>query len=114
LFEVVQDWGNYHRIELSREEYHRRMKDLAEQLRVLKGQDRHDLALFPSPDQYREELLFFAELFAELSGTAPDYDALGQDYWNRVYSIYDHLPDHVDPRPRMATKCLIQHFAGVT
>ena len=67
--------------------------------------------LFPSPDLYREEILFFAELFAALSSPSPDYDTLGQDYWNRVYKIYDGLPDHVDPRPRMATKRLIQHFA---
>ena len=112
LFEVMHDWGNYHHIELSQEEYHRRMKSLAERLWDLKGQERHDITLFPSPDQYRKEILFFAELFAELSDAIPDYSALGQKYWNRVYGIYDDLPDHVDPRPWMATKRLIQHFAG--
>ena len=111
LFEVVQDWGNYHRIDLSREDYHRRMKELAGQLRDLKGQEQDHLELFPSPDLYREEMLFFAELFAALSSPLPDYDNLGPDYWNRVYQIYDDLPDHVDPRPRLATKRLIQHFA---
>jgi hypothetical protein len=111
LFEVVEDWGNYHRIELSREDYHRRMKDLAELLRDLKGQERHDLELFPSPDHHRVELLFFAELFTALSEPSPDYETLGQNYWDRVYKIYDGLPDHVDPRPRLATKRLIQHFA---
>ncbi len=112
LFEVVKDWGNYHQIELSREEYHLQMKNLSELLQDLKGKERNGFALFPSPNKYREELLFFAELFSELSAHSPDYDALGQKYWSRVYGIYNHLPDHVDPRPRMATKNLIQHFAG--
>jgi len=111
LFEVVHDWGNYHQIELSREEYHRQMKALAELLRDLKGQERNDIALFPSPQEYREEILFFADLFAQLSETSPDYDALAQEYWNHVYRIYDDIAEHVDPRPRMATEQLIKYFA---
>ena len=111
LFEVAPDWGNYHRIELSRSDYHRQMMVLVELLRGLQGRERDDLAMFPSPEQYREELLFFAELFAGLSGPSPDYDALGRTYWNRVYRIYDELPEHVDPRPRLATRGLIQCFA---
>lgn len=112
LFEVVHDWGNYVRIDISREEYHRRMKELAERLRALQGRERNDIAFFPSPDPYRKELLFYAELFAGLSGPSPDYDALAETYWNRVYGIYDRLPGHVDPRPHAATKQLIDHFAG--
>jgi hypothetical protein len=112
LFEVVPDWGNYQRLDLPREEYHRRMRGLVTLLRDLQGQERSGVALFPAPDRYREELLFFAELFADLSGTAPDYAALGRSYWERVYRIYDHLPEHVDPRPRAATRHLLEHFAG--
>ncbi len=114
LFEVVKDWGNYHCIDLSRKEYHRRMKNLSELLQDLKGQNRNDMTLFPSPNKYREELLFFAELFTELSGNSPDYQTLSQNYWDRVYGIYDNLPEHVDPRPRMATKNIMQYFAGET
>ncbi len=112
LFEVVHDWGNYHRIELSREDYHRRMKALTDLLRDLKAREPDDLELFPSPDRYREELLFFAELFGDLSAPSPDYDTLGREYWNRVYRIYDDLPEHVDPRPRQATEHLVRHFTG--
>ncbi len=59
---------------------------------------------------WREELLFFARRFAGLPALAPDYDALHDRYWRRVHAIYDRLPEHVDPRPRQATKALIRHF----
>lgn len=110
LFEVVQDWGNYHCIDLPRETYHRRMGELVALLRGLAGHARDAFALVPAPDRYREELLFFAELFAALSAPSPDYDALARRYWDRVYAIYDYLPDHVDPRPRRATERLIGYF----
>jgi hypothetical protein len=60
-----------------------------------------------------QELLFFARLFADLTAPSPDYDALKQVYWNRVYRIYDRLPDHVDPRPRGNTERLVRHFMGL-
>lgn len=112
LFEVIQDWGNHTRVELSPEAYHRQMTALAECLRGLEGQAREDVPFHPGVDAYRRELLFFAELFAALSAPAPDYDALRRQYWERVYSIYDHLPQHVDPRPHHATDAVIQHFAS--
>ena len=31
-------------------------------------------------------------------------------YWDYVYAIYDTLPEHVDPRPRMAVARLIDFF----
>jgi hypothetical protein len=110
LFEIVQDWGNYHNIDLPRDDYHRRMRELVDLLGDLAGQERHTPALHPSPERHREELLWFARLFADLSAPAPDYDALSQRYWQRVYAIYDRLPDHVDPRPRNATQMLINVF----
>ena len=66
--------------------------------------------LFRSPETYRRELLFFAELFADLSASHPDFDALADRYWHRVYRIYDHLGEHVDPRPRNAVRNLIGAF----
>lgn len=111
LFEVVQDWGNYHKINLSRTEYHRVMIELAALLGDLSIQGVNAITLVPDAEQYRDELLFFAQLFADLSGPHPEYDALEQRYWQRVYSIYDLLGDHVDPRPRMATRRLIEYFA---
>jgi len=110
LFEVVPDWGNYEEIKLTREAYHDGMKRLISLLEDLKGQTRDELPLHPSPEHYRRELLFFARLLADLSGRNPDLDKLRRAYWERVYAIYDLLPDHVDPRPRLATDRLIGHF----
>lgn len=49
-----------------------------------------------------------------LTAPHPDYDALKQVYWNRVYGIYDRLPNHVDPRPRGNTERFVRHFMDWT
>lgn len=110
LFEIVKDWGAYSLPALSREEYHRRMTDLSEVLESVEARYSKDLPVAPSPDFHRRALLFYANLFADLSSPAPDYDALHARYWNHVYAIYDRLPQHVDPRPRNATDHLIRTF----
>jgi hypothetical protein len=110
LFELVPDWGHYARLDLSRQQVHRQMNDCAGLLRALAGSVGAGRPFHPTPEEYRRELLFFAELFADLAAPAPDYAALGQAYWQRVYAIYDHLPQHVDPRPHAATERLIEFF----
>ncbi len=133
LFEVVPDWGNYAELDLSREEYHARMTRFVSLLEDLKGSEGNrgmvdaslspdgshsafgasaapTLPLHPSPEAYRQEVLFFAGLVADLTAPAPDIDRLRQRYWDRVYAIYDQLPEHVDPRPHAATDRLIQFF----
>ncbi len=69
-----------------------------------------DVPFFPTPAAYRQELEFFFQLFADLSGPSPDFDELYKRYWRRVYAIYDHLPQHVDFRPDVATSRLIGFF----
>lgn len=110
LFEVIPDWGNHAVVQVSRDELHAAMRELGELLADLEGRERDDLPFFPSPAAFRRELLFFARLFSDLTGPAPDFDALRQRYWQRVYAIYDSLPEHVDPRPHGATDRLIRHF----
>lgn len=110
LFEVVKDWGSYHEISMPREEYHVAMKRMAEILESCAGQQRESSPVFPSPEEWRKEMLFFAGLFADLSAPTPDYDALRARYWKQVYAIYDHLPAHVDPRPQYATDNIINTF----
>jgi hypothetical protein len=110
LFEVIRDWGNYQDIQPSRAEYHESMRRMTERLESFAGQERDSYPLFPTPSAWRLELLFFARLFADLSAPSPDYDALHDRYWQKVYAIYDQLPEHVDPRPRRATAALIKHF----
>jgi hypothetical protein len=111
LFEVIKDWGNYHEIDLPRAEYHRRMSELVALLEALAGHERDEVPLHPDPTTYHQTLHFYAHLFADLSAPAPDHAALRDRYWQRVYAIYDSLPQHVDPRPHAATERLIQRFA---
>jgi len=111
LFEVIPDWGCYDAIEMPRHAYHKRMIQFCDALSDLAGAENRDVSFCPSLPAYRRELLWFAKLFSDLSSPCPDYDALMQSYWNRVYRIYDYLPQHVDPRPKRATKRLIAHFA---
>jgi hypothetical protein len=109
LFEIIPDWGNYQRIDLARPEFHRIMRESAELLRSLTPRQ-SPWPFHPSPAEFQAELRFFFELFRDLSDQRPDFDELRQRYWQRVYAIYDHLPKHVDPRPREATDRLIGFF----
>jgi hypothetical protein len=108
--EVIPDWGHYVTLEITRAGLHARMAELADALRSLDSSKAPDIPFHPALPHYRQELLFFAELFRDLSSASPDYDALRKRYWQRVYAIYDHLPQHVDPRPHAAADHLIQFF----
>jgi len=110
LFEVIPDWGSYDVVKMPRVEYHERMRAFVERLEGAKNAVNASAVFFPDPETYRQELLFFARLFADLTAPAPNYDALKQVYWNRVYRIYDTLPSHVDPRPRGNTERFVRHF----
>ena len=111
LFEALTDWGCYETVKMPRPLYHRLMTELVGMLEELKPFVRDDAVFHPSPETYRQDLLFFARLFADLTALTPDYDSLKKAYWDRVYRIYDQLPKHVDPRPHHATDRLISHFA---
>ncbi len=110
-FEIVDDWGYYSGNRPPRERIHDRMARLSEILESVNATDPAGFRFFPEPETYRCELLFYAELYRDLSAASPDYGALERRFWNRVYSIYDALPEHVDPRPVGATKRFIARFA---
>jgi hypothetical protein len=112
LFEAVPDWGHYVELDIPREELHRKMSTCADLLGDLAGTERTAAPLLPDVATWRAELQFFARLFADLTASSPDRNALRSQYWNRVYSIWDHLPDHVDPRPRRATDNFIDKLVG--
>lgn len=109
-FEIIPDWGHYQTLDISRTEYHRQMARMVDLLHNLTSQEKPDAAFHPDPSVYREELLFHAQLFADLSAPSPDFDELHSRYWQRVYAIYDRLPAHVDPRPHRATDRLVGFF----
>ena len=77
------------------------------------GKEQGPFPCFQSHDAWRLELMFYANLLADLTAPAPDYDALQERYWQHVYAIYDHLPEHVDPRPHQATTKIINHFRNL-
>lgn len=110
LFEIIPDWGNNQTFSIPRMEYHKKMQELSGLIEGLITNTDGKFAFHPSPDKYRSELLYFARLFAQLSDRSPDYDALEKEYYQRIYSIYNFLPEHVDPRPKSATANLIQQF----
>jgi hypothetical protein len=113
LFEVIKDWGNYLDINLNRVDYHQKMCELTQILAGLRPVTAPDFPFYPDPETYRQDLLFFARLFSDLSAPQPDYADLTARYWQRVYPIWDHLPQHVDPRPRFAVDRLIDHFRAL-
>ncbi len=110
LFELVRDWGCHVEVLLDKDAYHERMQEMVTILNDLRPSLRESMVLHPSPVKYHAELHFFAELFRDLSGPNPDFEACSKAYWNRVYAIYNELPAHVDPRPRHATNSLVNTF----
>ncbi|MGC8639941.1 MAG: hypothetical protein ACP5XB_08715 [Isosphaeraceae bacterium] len=58
-----------------------------------------------SPDAIRRKL---EELSARLRGL--DVQRLSDEYWKKVYGIYDHIPHPVDPRAQGATSTLFTRF----
>jgi hypothetical protein len=113
LFEVIKDWGNYLDINMNRADYHQQMCALTNVLASLQPQSATDFPFYPDPGTYHQDLLFQARLFRDLSAPQPDYQDLKSRYWQRVYSIWDHLPQHVDPRPRFAVDRLVDHFRAL-
>ena len=112
LLEIVPDWGKYHHITMPRKTYHAKMRQLSMCIKGLRAVQSEEFPISPSPESHRRELLFYADLFAALSGPSPDYDRLKASYWQKVYSIYNQLPEHVDPRPHRATDNLIRRFSS--
>jgi len=103
VFEVVNGWGHYPRRKWSREEAHRAYLEIIDHLRQA-NTDRCDLPLFPSPQEYHADLLWFAMMFARLSEPNPDREAIRKEYWKRCLNIYDNIPMSADERADAAAK----------
>jgi len=102
-FEVVNGWGHYPRRKWSRPEAHRAYLKIIDHLESA-NTDKCDLPLFPSPEQYRQDLLWFAKMFVKLSSENPDREAIRKEYWKRALDIYDNVPMSVDERAEAAAK----------
>jgi hypothetical protein len=62
------------------------------------------LPLFPDPETYRQDLLWFARAFEEMAGDQPDRERIRREYWKRTFAIYDHIPMSVDARADQAAR----------
>ncbi|MBN1863470.1 MAG: hypothetical protein JW808_01075 [Victivallales bacterium] len=109
-FEVVKGWGHHPRRNWSRQEAHRAYTKIIDHLENA-DTDKCSLPLFPSPAEYHRDLLWFARMFARLSGPNPDRDAIRKEYWQNCLSIYDKVPMSVDERAESAAKQFSQLFS---
>ena len=62
------------------------------------------LPLFPNPETYRRDILWFARTFRELAGPNPDRERIRRDYWSKALSVYDSIPMSADERAEPAAK----------
>ncbi len=111
-FEVVPGWGHYPRRKWSAIEARKAYGEIIERL---EGADMAgcDLPLFPSPERYRQSLLWFARLFHRLASPAPDRGTIRNDYYRECYRVYDKAPKAVDERPAMAADTFSRLFSEV-
>jgi hypothetical protein len=102
-FEVITGWGHFPRRKWSREVLQAVYREMAERLEAA-NMSRCTLPLFPDPETYRQDLLWFARMLGEMAGDRPDRERIRRDYWRRTFSIYDHIPMSVDERADGASK----------
>ena len=67
--------------------------------------------LFPDPETYRQDLLWFARRFHEMAGPNPDRERIRKEYWEKSLAIYDHIPRSVDERAEAAATQFSQILA---
>ncbi|OHB54037.1 MAG: hypothetical protein A2Y12_13060 [Planctomycetes bacterium GWF2_42_9] len=110
-FEVVKGWGYYPRRNWSNQQAHNAYLKIIEHLEAADTTS-CKLPLFPSPEQYRKDLLWFARIFSELSGQNPDRDRIEKQYWNKTLEIYDHIPMSADQRAHESAQRFANIFAN--
>ncbi|MHB0939946.1 MAG: hypothetical protein ACYC6A_26415 [Armatimonadota bacterium] len=102
-FEVVPGWGHYPRRQWSREVLHEVYREIAERLEAA-DMTQCALPLFPDPETYRQDLLWFARKFQEMAGPNPDRERIRREYWEKALAIYDVIRMSADPRAEMAAE----------
>jgi hypothetical protein len=107
-FEVVPGWGHYPRRKWSKDVLAVKYDEMIERLEAAET-SRCSLPLFPDPETYRQDLLWFARRFREMAGPNPDRERIRREYWAKSLAIYDAIAMSADPRAEMAA----QHFSRV-
>lgn len=100
-FEIVHGWGHYPRRTWTNPEL---IEAFEEMITLLKRADmtKCTLQFFPTPEQYREDILWFAGKFLELVRENPDRVSIRREYWNKALHIYDQIPMSTDERAEEA------------
>ena len=103
-FEVVKGgWGHYPRRQWSKEVLMDKYRQMIEHLEAA-DMSKCKLPLFPDPETYRQDLLWFARMFLEMAGPNPDRERIRKDYWNKALAIYDSIPMSADERAELAAR----------
>ena len=96
-FEVVPGWGHYPRRQWSKPALRTAYREIVARLAAARNAP-CTLPLFPDPETYRQDLLWFAQRFLEMASPAPDRDRIRREYWAKSLAIYDSIPMSVDAR----------------
>ncbi len=102
-FEVMPGWGHYPRRKWSAVEASKAYGEIVERLETA-DMSKCGLPLFPSPERYRQSLLWFARLFRRLSSPDADREAIREEYRRGCYGVYDKAPKAVDERSEQAAR----------
>jgi hypothetical protein len=100
-FEVVNGWGHYPRRKWSREVLRGVYAEIIERVESA-DMSKCTLPIYPDPESYRQDILWFARQFHEMAGPAPDREKIRKAYWQRALEIYDTIPMSVDERAEEA------------
>ncbi len=107
-FEVVPGWGHYPRRQWQKDVLAAKYEEIVERLEAADMAE-CTLPLFPDPETYRQDLLWFARRFLEMAGPSPDRERIRREYWAKALDIYDHIPMSADERAEMSA----ERFAGI-
>jgi len=102
-FEVVKGWGHYPRRHWSKETLTEKYTEMIERLEAA-DVSACALTLFPDPETYKKDILWFARTFRELAGPNPDRERIRRDYWKKALSVYDNIPMSADERAELAAR----------
>ncbi len=74
-----------------RKDWHRAFDRIIEHLNAAKP-SACTLPIFPDPETYRQDLLWFAEKFHEMTDANPNRALIAWQYWDKTYAIYQKVP----------------------
>jgi hypothetical protein len=102
-FEAVKGWGHYPRRSWPKQELIKAYDEMIDRLEAAKPAG-CKLPLFPDPDEYRRDLLWFARRFRAMAEDGADREKMRKDYRSHALEIYDFIPQSVDERTAAAAE----------